>query len=134
MGTAEARAEANKKMEKIRQAKLRVKESVDQWDKSIKMGERKKKRKEMDSDEDEESRQKKKEDAERRIDELEMLNKELPTMEALLVDKDKNKEFFEKTLPVMLNHEFLDDDKREECIKLVRKYHTLQTHVGYGVR
>ena len=134
--TAEARAEASKKMEKIRQAKLRVRESVDNWDKSIKMGERKKKKREQEEDdgEDEESRERKKEEAVKRMDELELLNKELPTMEALLVDKEKNKEFFEKTLPVMINHEFLDEDKKEECIMLVRKYHTLQTHVGYGVR
>jgi len=80
------------------------------------------------------NQQKDDEDISKRIDELEILNKDLPKMETLLVDKELNKEFFEKTLPLILNHELIDDDKKQEYIMLVRKYHTLQTHVGYGVK
>lgn len=130
--TAEARASANLKLEKIRQAKEKIKQSVKDWEKDYKKHEKKKggAEDETDSDEEDERRQ----DAMRRIEELETLNEKLPSMEELLVDPVLNKEFFEKKLPMILNHDLLDDDKKKECVTLVRKYHTLQTHVGYGVK
>merc|ERR1712228_181736 len=130
--TAEARAAESLRMEKIRQQKEKIKQSVKDWQKELKRSD---KRKDDDGEnEDDEEESLRKENAMKRIEELEILNQDLPKMEALLVDKDLNKKFFEKDLPLMLNHDLLDDDKKKECIMLVRKYHTLQTHVGYGVR
>ena len=119
------------RLEKIKQAKEKIKQSVKDWEKDYKSKDRRRdKEDEGDEDEEDERRQ----DAMRRIEELEILNEDLPSMEALLVDPEMNKEFFEKKLPMILNHELLDDDKKQECITLIRKYHTLQTHVGYGVK
>ena len=137
--TAEARAKDNLRLEKIRQAKEKIKQSVKDWETSYKKKDRKRDKGDGAGDDDEDDddmldKEKKKEAALKRIEELEILNEDLPSMEALLVDKELNKEFFEKKLPLILNHDLLDDDKKEDCIKLVRKYHTLQTHVGYGVK
>eukprot|EP01083_Nonionella_stella_P035213 96184_1 len=130
--TAEARAKHNLMMEKKRQAKEKIKQSVKDWETTLKKRDKKKENKDEDSDD--EAVDERREDALKRIEELEIVDKDLPRMEALLVDKELNKEFFEKTLPILLNHELVDDDKRQECVLLVRKYHTLQKHVGYGVR
>merc|ERR1712228_322234 len=124
--TAEARAAESLRMEKIRQQKEKIKQSVKDWEKELKRSDKRKDDDGENEDDDDEEESLRKENAMKRIEELEILNQDLPKMEALLVDKDLNKKFFEKDL--------LDDDKKEECIMLVRKYHTLQTHVGYGVR
>merc|ERR1712204_3014 len=131
--SAEARAAESLRLEKIRQHKDKITQSVKDWEKELKRSDKQKKDGEDGSgDDDEESLRK--ENAMKRIEELEILNQDLPRMEALLVDKDLNKKFFEKDLPLMINHELLDDDKRREIVMLCRKYHTLQNHVGYGVR
>merc|ERR1712244_208333 len=101
--------------EKIRQQKEKIKQSVKDWEKSLKAKDKGKEAEEESDDEEEVGR---KEDAIKRIEEIEILNQELPRMETLLVDKELNKTFFEKTLPLMLNHESLEDDKKAECIKL----------------
>ena len=133
--SAEARAAESLRLEKIRQQKEKIKQSVKDWEKDLKRSDKRKdedKENEGKDDDDEESLRK--ENAMKRIEELEVLNQDLPRMEALLVDKDLNKKFFEKDLPLILGHELLDEDKKRECVTLVRKYHTLQSHVGYGVR
>eukprot|EP00485_Elphidium_margaritaceum_P002420 CAMPEP_0202691414 /NCGR_PEP_ID=MMETSP1385-20130828/6139_1 /ASSEMBLY_ACC=CAM_ASM_000861 /TAXON_ID=933848 /ORGANISM="Elphidium margaritaceum" /LENGTH=465 /DNA_ID=CAMNT_0049346817 /DNA_START=26 /DNA_END=1423 /DNA_ORIENTATION=+ len=153
--TAEQRAKDNMRMEQVRRAKDKIKQSVKDWEQKIKKkgyqtgeggeeeGESGGAGREDDEDEAQEAtlnvnvddyKEQKRLEAERRIEELEILGEELPSMEALLVDQALNKEFFEKKLPIILNHDLVDDEKKEQCVLLIRKYHTLQTHVGYGVR
>ena len=137
--TAEARAADSLRLEKVRQAKEKIKQSVKDWEESLKKREGGKRGDDDDdeADDDEDDmldKDERKKQALKRIEELEILNEQLPSMEVLLVNKELNKEWFEKKLPLMLNHELLDDDKRDEIVMLVRKYQTLQTHVGYGVK
>eukprot|EP00483_Globobulimina_turgida_P009924 UN09943 len=123
--TAEARAKNNLRLEKIRQTKEKIRQSVKDWEKEMKSKEN---RENKDNDDNTDNNQQ----TLKRIEEIEMLNEDLPKIEALLVDKELNKTFFEKKLPFLLNNDLVEDDKKKECIVLIKKYHTLQKHVGYN--
>ena len=163
--TAAAKAAAQIQAQKIKDAKDKVQQSVNTWQKDLATNTKWRRRtdgffaeEEIDDDDDDdvsdgeedavgdsggntleagivdEDGEMKNEKGVSRIQELELLNEDLPSLEALLVDKALNKKFFETTLPKLLTNALVDDDKKQQCITLVRKYKTLQNHVGYGVR
>ena len=66
--------------------------------------------------------------------ELEIISEKLPNLGELLVNHDANKSFFEKKLSMLLESKYIDDQKRNDIIKLVRSFRTVESHVGYGVK
>ncbi len=123
--TAEARAANSLRLERIRQKKEKIRESIKDWERGLKKRETK-----------EESGADTMADTEslKRIERFELLDKPLPKMEQLLTDTALNKEFFELRLPLILEldeTDGFDSEKREECVLLMKKYVTLQSHVGY---
>ena len=69
-----------------------------------------------------------------RAEELSLINEALPNLGELLVNRDTNKIFFEKKLPVLLESKHLDEKKKGEIVKLVKGFNTVGSHVGYHVK